>query len=259
MGERVKKKDGKQTDKVYMVIPAYNEAENIYTVVDEWYRILEKEDVGEESRLLVIDDGSKDETFQILNGMKEGRPKLLAVTKPNSGHGATLLYGYRYALKEGADYIFQTDSDGQTRPEEFRGFWKLRANYDMVIGNRSKRQDGWTRIFVTKVLKLAIRVCFGVKVTDANTPFRLMDAKALKKQMKYIPKEFNLPNVLIAVIYEKKKMKTKYIPITFRARQGGVNSINLKKICGIGAKAFRDFIVINRVIGNAKGEECNEC
>ena len=56
-----------------MVIPAYNEAENIYTVVDEWYRILEKEDVGEESRLLVIDDGSKDETFQILNGMKEGR------------------------------------------------------------------------------------------------------------------------------------------------------------------------------------------
>ena len=100
MGERVKKKAGKQTDKVYMVIPAYNEAENIYTVVDEWYRILEKEDVGEESRLLVIDDGSKDETFQILNGMKEGRPKLLAVTKPNSGHGATLLYGYRYALKE---------------------------------------------------------------------------------------------------------------------------------------------------------------
>ena len=56
MGERVKKKAGKQTDKVYMVIPAYNEAENIYTVVDEWYRILEKEDVGEESRLLVIDD-----------------------------------------------------------------------------------------------------------------------------------------------------------------------------------------------------------
>lgn len=54
-------------------------------------------------------------------------------------------------------------------------------------------------------------------------------------------------------------MKTKYIPITFRARQGGVNSINLKKICGIGAKAFRDFIVINRVIGNAKDEECNEC
>ena len=135
MGERVKKKDGKQTDKVYMVIPAYNEAENIYTVVDEWYRILEKEDIGEGSRLLVIDDGSKDETFQILNGMKEGRPKLLAVTKPNSGHGATLLYGYRYALKEGADYIFQTDSDGQTRPEEFRGFWKLRANYDMVIGD----------------------------------------------------------------------------------------------------------------------------
>ena len=47
MGERVKKKDGKQTDKVYMVIPAYNEAENIYTVVDEWYRSEERR-VGKE-------------------------------------------------------------------------------------------------------------------------------------------------------------------------------------------------------------------
>lgn len=91
----------------------------------------------------------------------------------------------------------------------------------MVIGYRKKRQDGWPRIFVTKVLKLAIRICFGVTVTDANTPFRLMEAEELKKQMKYIPEGFHLPNVLIAVIYEKKNMKTKYIPITFRPRQGG--------------------------------------
>ncbi len=47
----------------------------------------------------------------------------------------------------------------------------------MVIGYRNKRQDGCSRVFVTKVLKLVIWICFGVKVTDANTPFRLMNAE----------------------------------------------------------------------------------
>lgn len=258
MNKRVDKRADKRADKLYIVIPAYNEAANISTVVDEWYGVLEEEGVSGESRLLVIDDGSRDETFEILGRMKEKMPKLLTVTKPNSGHGATLLYGYQYALDAGADYIFQTDSDGQTRPEEFGGFWRQRADYDMVIGHRKKRQDGWSRVFVTKVLKLAIRVCFGVAVTDANTPFRLMEAEELKKQMKYIPEGFHLPNVLIAVIYEKKNMKTKYIPITFRPRQGGENSICLGKICRIGVKAFRDFIVINKLIESAKGGECNE-
>lgn len=258
MDEREDKQAGKRACKLYIVIPAYNEAANISTVVDEWYGVLEEEGINGESRLLVIDDGSRDETFEILGRMKEKMPKLLAVTKPNSGHGATVLYGYQYALDEGADYIFQTDSDGQTRPEEFGEFWRQRTDYDMIIGHRKKRQDGWSRILVTKVLKLVIRLCFGVTVTDANTPFRLMDARVLKKQLKYIPEGFHLPNVLIAVIYEKKNKKTKYIPITFRPRQGGVNSIHLGKICRIGVKAFRDFLVINKLIENAKGGECNE-
>lgn len=245
-------------DKLYIVIPAYNEEENIHKVIDEWYPIVEAHQADGESRILVIDDGSKDKTYSILCEMRKSRPLLIAISKQNEGHGATLLYGYQYAIEHGADYIFQTDSDGQTRPEEFGEFWRLRADYDMVIGYRKKRQDGWPRIFVTKVLKLAIRICFGVTVTDANTPFRLMEAEELKKQMKYIPEGFHLPNVLIAVIYEKKNMKTKYIPITFRPRQGGVNSIRLGKICRIGAKAFRDFIVINKWLENAKGGECNE-
>ena len=66
--------------------------------------------------------------------------------KPNGGHGATVLYGYKYALKNGADYIFQTDSDGQTLPEEFEPFWKRRQKYDMVIGWRKDRQDGISRV-----------------------------------------------------------------------------------------------------------------
>ena len=88
--------------------------------------------------------------------------------------GATVLYGYHYALDHGADFVFQTDSDGQTLPSEFEQFWNQRKAWDMVIGWRNNRQDGGSRIFVTRILRLVIRICFGVSVKDANTPFRLM-------------------------------------------------------------------------------------
>ena len=73
------------------------------------------------------------------------RPLFCPITKPNGGHGATVLYGYHYALEHGADYIFQTDSDGQTLPSEFEAFWEQRSLYDMVIGWRKGREDGASR------------------------------------------------------------------------------------------------------------------
>ena len=134
-------------------------------------------------------------------------------TKKNSGHGGTVLYGYKYALQEGAEYIFQTDYDGQTLPSEFEPFWELRNEYDMIIGKRSHRKDGFSRVFVTKVLKVVIQVCFGVNVKDANTPYRLMKADTMKKYIQLIPDEYFLSNVLLSVIYAKKALRVKYIPI----------------------------------------------
>lgn len=236
-------------DKLYIIIPAYNEQENIKNVINDWYPIVEK--IGNESRLVIIDDGSKDATYQI---MQEAAKELAAfepVTKPNGGHGATVLYGYKYAIEAGADYIFQTDSDGQTLPDEFWQFWEMRTDYDMVIGQRKGRQDGLARVFVTKVLKLVLRLCFHVNIPDANTPFRLMKASILKEQIGLIPDNYNLSNVLISVIYAKKRLAVKYLPITFRPRQGGTNSINMKKIFRIGRKAFKDFRHINRYLNNA--------
>lgn len=233
-------------EKLYIVIPAYNEEENIESVVTDWYPIVEK--IGGESRLVIIDDGSKDSTYKKMQELAKTRPQFTPVTKKNEGHGATVLYGYQYALKAGADYVFQTDSDGQTLPEEFWPFWERRKDYEMVIGHRKGRQDGISRVFVTKTLKLVCRLCFHVTVTDANTPFRLMQAKSLKENIKLIPEKFNLSNVVLSVIYAKKKQKVLYLPITFRPRQGGVNSINLKKIIKIGKKALHDFRQINRCL-----------
>ncbi len=233
-------------DKLYIVIPAYNERDNIENVVNDWYPVAEN--YGNDSRLVIVNDGSKDDTYDILKKLAETRPKMIALTKPNGGHGATILYGYDYAIKEGADYIFQTDSDGQTLPSEFDDFWKLRNEYDMVIGHRKGRQDGFSRVFVTKTLKLVCRLMFHVTVTDANTPFRLMKSESLKKEIGFIPENYNLSNVIISVLFIKKGYKVKFLPITFRPRQGGVNSINMKKIFKIGQKALVDFSKINRII-----------
>ncbi|MCM1336963.1 MAG: glycosyltransferase family 2 protein [Candidatus Amulumruptor caecigallinarius] len=239
-------------EKIYFVMPAYNEEANIESVVRQWHGAaaqLQKE--GVEARLVIANDGSKDSTYARLKELEKKYPLLRALDKPNSGHGATLLYLYRYALENGADYVFQTDSDGQTDPEEFAPFWAARHEWDFQIGHRSGRQDGFSRVVVTKVLKGVVRVTFGVSVTDANTPFRLMKAEALKEVMQLVPDDFFLSNVAISALAVKRGFRCRWLPITFKPRQGGVNSINLPRIFKIGRKAVGDFIKINRSAGRS--------
>lgn len=233
-----------KTDTLYIVIPAYNEEMNIEAVAKDWHRIAEE--AGGESRLVIIDDGSKDHTYEKLQELQKSLPRLIPLTKENGGHGATLLFGYHYALEHGADYIFQTDSDGQTLPEEFGKFWERRKKYDVLIGCRKDRQDGLSRVAVTKVLKLVLFLVFGIWIADANTPYRLMKRELLSKYIVRVPKDFNLSNVMLAVLFVKNHEKIKFLPITFRPRQGGVNSINLVKITKIGWQAVKDFWVIKR-------------
>lgn len=231
-------------DKLYIVIPAYNEEENIDAVAREWHEVVSS--IGVNSKLVIIDDGSKDQTYNKLCELKKELSQLCPLTKQNSGHGATLLFGYNYALQEGADYIFQTDSDGQTLPSEFHQFWEDRNNNDAIIGYRNHRQDGFSRVIVTKTLKLVLRIIFGLNITDANTPYRLMSRKILEKYIPKVPKDFNLANVMLTVFFVHNKEKIRFIPITFRPRQGGVNSINIRKITKIGIQAVKDFQSIKK-------------
>jgi glycosyltransferase involved in cell wall biosynthesis len=237
-------------DKLYIVIPAYNEEENIEAVTREWHDVVSK--INKQSRIVIIDDGSKDRTYKILAELAQGMPQLIALTKANSGHGATVLYGYRYALEKGVDYVFQTDSDRQTAPEEFWQFWELRQEYVAIIGWRSKREDGFSRVFVTKVLRFVLQCVFGLDIPDANTPFRLINMETLIKYLPFIPPNFNLSNVMLTVCFARYKENVKFIPITFKQRQGGVNSINFRKIVKIGIKAVKDFNQIK------KGLDVNE-
>ena len=236
-------------DRVYFVMPAYNEEANIEEVIREWHPVCEKINAeGHEAKLVIANDGSKDNTFGIMQQLQKKYPFFLPLDKPNSGHGATVLFLYHYAIDNGANYVFQTDSDGQTRPEEFWQMWENREKYDFQIGPRGGRQDGASRVFVTKTLRLVVWMMFHVWVKDANTPFRLLKIEKLKPILDIVPKDYNLANVAVSAIAVRWNYNIGWYPITFRPRQGGVNSINMKRIFGIGKKALGDFRQINRAL-----------
>lgn len=131
-----------RVDSLYIVMPAYNEAENLPDVVREWYPVVETYHGDGRSRLVIVNDGSRDDTLAVLQKLAATHPQLVVLDKKNSGHGATLLYAYQYALDHGADYIFQTDSDGQTRPSEFAAFWAQREAYP-VLGLAPLESSGY--------------------------------------------------------------------------------------------------------------------
>ena len=234
-------KTGDGMDVLYIVIPAYNEAENIERVIEEWYPVVEEHDGGGESRLVIINDGSRDNTLSIARSLEKDRPLLKVMNKKNGGHGDTVMAGYRYAIRSGADYVFQTDSDGQTLPEEFETFWRRRTWSDAIIGIRPVRGDGLSRKLVEKVLCFVLWIFFHVSLPDSNAPFRLMRTDALSELMVYLPRHYNLPNAVLTALFVCMKKRTEFIPITFRPRQGGVNSINIPRIAGIGVRALTDF------------------
>lgn len=242
-------------EKICFVMPAYNESENIRETVRQWYPVIERlnETGGDniEARLAIANDGSKDNTFEIMESMKAEYPCFDPINKPNGGHGQTVLFLYRHAIANGADYVFQTDSDGQTDPEEFWQMWENRKNYDFQIGYRKERQDGASRVFVTRTLRLVVWLMFHEWVTDANTPFRLMRTDKLQAIMDVIPQDYFLCNVAISAIAVKWKYAIRFYEITFKPRQGGVNSINMKCIVRIGWKALGDFRKINANLRNA--------
>lgn len=233
---------------LFIIVPAYNESANIGVFIKEWYPVIERCNIEGNSKLVIINDGSKDNTYEIIQSYAKTRPLLVPLTKQNSGHGSTLLFGYRYALANHADYIFQTDSDGQTNPSEFQQFWDIRQKYDAIIGNRLTRQDGLFRKFTQQVLLIILRVTFGVKIPDSNAPFRLMKAGLVEKYINKMPKDYNLPNVMLTTYFSFFNEKVKFVEISFKPRQGGKNSINFKRIIKIGWKALGDFIELRKCI-----------
>lgn len=229
----------KKLDSLYIVMPAYNEEEAIEQVVLSWYECLKGK--APESRLVVADSGSQDRTHGILVELQKSHPQLEILGDTLTTHGPKLIALYRYAQLKGADYIFQTDSDGQTEVSEFDAFWKKRRKYEALIGYRKKRGDGIVRKFVEKVVCFLLQIIFGVKVPDANAPYRLMKTSLVAKYCDRFREDYNLPNIMLTTFFAYYRENVAFRIISFKARKTGTNSIHFLKIIKIGIKALADF------------------
>ena len=223
-----------------VVMPIYNEAANIASVVREWFASLES--VAPDFLLFAINDGSKDETPLVLSSLgSELGPRLRIVNKPNSGHGGTCREGYELALACGAPWIFQIDSDGQCDPAFFQEIYEQRSANDCVFGYRRTRDDGFGRLLIARSYRILLWILTGAFMRDANVPYRLMRANALRSALSRVPANIDLQNIALTISLKRERdLRCKDVPIHFRARQGGENSINYHKIARMGARFLRD-------------------
>lgn len=229
-------------DSLFIVMPAYNEAAIIENTIKEWYPKLELAD--DDSKLVIAEGGSSDETYEILIRLKKNYPKLVIACKPNTTHGQKVKYLYKYAAECKADWIFMTDSDGQTNPEEFDMFWKLRHEYDFVIGKRINRGDGKQREFVDKVLRAYLRVLIGGKVPDGSSPYRLMKTSSAERYIALLPEMCRLPNAIMSSLVVKYKEKVIFKEVSFRKRTEGKSKVKIKEVVNLGIRSVSDFMKV---------------
>lgn len=221
------------------VMPIYNEEANIKAVVTEWLQAFAAERIN--ARLLAINDGSRDATLSILRELQTRfDDHLLVIDKPNSGHGRSCRLGYEAALQQNSPWILQIDSDGQCDPMFFPLFWSKRTEADCVFGLRVTRDDGLVRKLVSKACSFLTSAVTGRALNDANVPYRLMRRQALEKALPMVPQDFDIQNVAVTLALKRNPaLRWAYVPIRFRARQGGTNSINLPKIAKMGLRMLR--------------------
>lgn len=224
-----------------VVMPVYNEAANIASVLREWFVCFDK--IVPRFVLFTVNDGSKDETAAILASLsRELGPRLRVVNKKNSGHGSSCREGYELALAEDAAWVFQIDSDGQCDPSFFEASYESRAFYDCVFGYRRTRDDGFGRLIISHCYRALLWLLTGMYMKDPNVPYRLMRAPALRTALRSIPGDFDLQNIALTVALKREqRLRWKHFPIHFRARRGGENSINYRKIVKMGLDFLRDF------------------
>ena len=174
-----------QTDlDLVVVIPAYNEEACIRDVVPHWIEGIAAVLPKESFRILVVNDGSRDNTGTILDELTGEYPNLIAKHQLNGGHGNAIFNGYKMAVEMNPKFVFQTDSDDQFDPQDFSKFWEKRNASDFVLGFRQIRHDDPFRLIITRILKYSLLVIYGTYIHDANVPFRLFRTTFLAKLLR---------------------------------------------------------------------------
>lgn len=211
--------------KILLIIPAYNEEENILKVckkIEEYDKNLD---------YVVINDGSKDNTLKILQENNLNHVNLVH----NLGIGGAVQTGYKYAYENGYDIAVQFDGDGQHDVKYIETICKpiIDGQANMCIGTRyldkssSKFQSTFMRRFGKNIISSMINICCHTKITDPTSGFRAVDKKIIKLFAKDYPTEYPEPESSVDVLKMNYKILEK--PVSMNERQGGKSSINVFK------------------------------
>jgi glycosyltransferase involved in cell wall biosynthesis len=222
-------------------MPAYNEEGCIESVVRGWLKEFERQ-LGQAFRLIVVNDGSKDQTGRLLDALMRQDPRIQVIHQANGGHGVALLNGYRAAVATGAEYTFHVDSDDQFVPSDFSRIWSMRSTSKFLIGFRKVRHDAFHRLVITRILKFVVFGVFGVRIDDANVPFRLIKTSYLRALLGVLPEGIFAPNIFLAVLAAKDGQLLGGIPVTHEDRKTGSVSIVRWKLIQVCLRSTRELI-----------------
>ncbi len=209
--------------KVLVIIPAYNEAENIVHVVKHMMEAAPKYDY------LVINDGSTDNTPDLCR-----RENYHYLDLPiNMGIGGAVQAGYIYARKYDYDIAVQMDGDGQHDIAYLDRLLEPIANgeADVVIGSRFLEKEGFqstlSRRLGINILSGLIWLVTGRHIMDVTSGYRVVNKMFIKIYSEDYPMDYPEPEAIVAAIMHLGRVKE--VPVRMRAREGGISSITFKK------------------------------
>ncbi len=165
--------------KSLIVMPTYNERENISAIVEEIVRYAPQAD------LLIIDDHSPDGTGEVADGLRERFPNVSTMHRAGKlGLGTAYIAGFRYAIEHGYDVVFEMDADFSHDPRYLPEFLAAAKQDDLVIGSRYIRGGGtpnWSllRRFVSGGGNIYARMLLGLPIKDATSGYRCYHTKVL--------------------------------------------------------------------------------
>jgi dolichol-phosphate mannosyltransferase len=213
----------------YVVIPTYNEADNIQPLLQE-ILALNVPDLT----ALVVDDNSPDGTGQLADRLARNNDRIKVLHRTEArGRGLAGIAGFKFALQAGADYIIEMDADFSHQPRYIPDFLKAIKNYDVVIGSRFiaggvdiKRT--FLRRLVTLLARKYIQLILGIKIKDVTSGYRCFRHQVLVK-LELDRLISRGPSLVSEILYlaTLKNFRLHEIPIVFIDRQKGATKLNL--------------------------------
>lgn len=201
--------------------PFWNEEKNVKNVVETAIPIADK--YAEKWEILMIDDGSKDKTYEIALSLSQRNKSLRAISHaPNRGYGAALKDGFENSRY---DYVVFTDGDGQFDFSELDKFIEKIHDFDLVIGYRKKRKDHSLikRLFLMSLLKVWDLVLFGIWFKDIDCGFKMFKKEALRK-IGPLRSEGAMVTTEILAKAKKKKLKIAQVGVEHYQRKYGAQT-----------------------------------